>query len=214
MRSFLLICLFVFTALPVAHAMEPQAIAARLQQRYEQTTTLQANFRQETTIAGLAGRSQSAQGTVILKKPGKLRWDYTTPDKQVLICDGDEVLFYVARQKQMMVSNASQYLKDDLTYTFFMGQGSISDDFVVEAMEEELLDGSSHGLKLTPKQEQGQVQTLYLWLDDDFQITHLRIIDHLQSTNDIRLFQIIRNEPVADALFLFVPPKGTEIILQ
>ena len=214
MRCFLLSFSLLLLSSLSAWAMEPMAIATRLQQRYDQTTSLRANFRQTTAVAGFAGRELTAQGTVVLKKPGKLRWDYSTPDKQVLICDGDEVLFYVAKQKQMMVSNATQYLNDDLTYAFFMGQGKLATNFVVEAMADSLLEEASYGLHLIPKQPHGQVQSLNIWLDDDFQIIHLQIIDHLQATNDIRLFHIIRNEPVAADTFLFVPPKGTEIVIQ
>ena len=73
MRCFwlLLFCLLSCFFVAPGWAMDSLTIAAKLQQRYDQTTTLQANFRQTTTVAGFAGREIVAQGTVILKKPGK-----------------------------------------------------------------------------------------------------------------------------------------------
>lgn len=162
----------------------------------------------------MAGRERRGEGTLVVKKPAKLRWDYTAPERQVLICDGDEVTLYVASQQQMIVSNAAQYLQEDLTYAFFIGKGNISSDFMIEPVAAEFAQPDHYGLRLTPKKPHGQVHHLLLWVDTLYQITHIRIVDHLDSVTDIRLAQIQLNNAISDTTFLFVPPKGTEIILQ
>ncbi|MEN8140534.1 MAG: outer membrane lipoprotein carrier protein LolA [Thermodesulfobacteriota bacterium] len=213
-HSPLLIFLLLLLAPFPAFALEPLEIAAAIQGKYEGTAALTAHFEQESAIAGLGGRKQLGQGTLAVKKPGKLRWDYKLPAPQVLICDGEEVSLYLAQDKQMIVSRAEEYLNEDLTYAFFVGKGNISKDFKVEGMPPELAEPGHHGLRLTPNRHHGQVQYLLLWVDEAMQITHIRIVDHLQSTTDIRLSQIRLNGELSDSLFDFAPPKGTEIILQ
>lgn len=212
--AFTLIFLLSVTFGSAALALEPEEIAKEIQQYYEQTSTLQANFEQRTTLAGMAGRARLGGGTLVVKKPGKLRWDYLQPDKQVLICDGDEVSFYVAKQQQLIISKAAQYLQEDLTYKFFVGDGNLLHDFEVKAMAAEQQGSARFGLQLTPKTSHGQVHHMLLWLDEHFQIKRLQIVDHLESLTDIRFTNLSRNKPVSDSTFLFVPPQGTEIVLQ
>src|SRR5262245_41603431 len=63
-------------------------LVARVQQRYDRTTHLRARFQQETHMAGF-DQVQTGEGQVYIRKPGMMRWDYSKPERQVIIANGE-----------------------------------------------------------------------------------------------------------------------------
>lgn len=206
---------FLFVSIQPAHGFDAENIARQVQEKYDAITSIEAQFQQRTTLSGLSGRTQTGSGVMVIQKPGQLRWDYETPRRQILVCDGEDVSFYLAREKQLIVSKASTYLDEDLTYTFFTGRGNLRTDFLIEAAQEELAEPGSYCLRLTPKKPHGQVNHLFLWVaEESFDMKRIRLVDHLESITDISFTNMVFNKTFADSFFLFVPPPGTEIILQ
>jgi outer membrane lipoprotein carrier protein len=191
-------------------AATPSELAQKLQTRYEETRTMSADFKQSTSVP-MTTRKRLGAGTVVISKPGRIRWDYLTPDRQVLISDGKQVFMYVANSEQMMVQPVTQYINSDVTYAFFTGTGNITRDFKVLPPEREG-DASLKAVKLVPRSEHPQVDYLHIWMDDDFMVRRLEIVDHFGSITDLVFSNIRRNEPVPPETFRFTPPPGTEII--
>lgn len=104
-----------------AFGAEPDAeeIARRTQEIYEKTTSFKADFLQISSISGIRHRDRRGSGTMVIQKPGLLRWDYTSPSKQVLVSDGEMFSLYFSAENQMIVTPAREYLKEDITYNFF-----------------------------------------------------------------------------------------------
>ncbi len=217
MSSIRVVGFIVFFLLPLqpAFAFEAENVARRVQEKYDALTSIEAGFEQLTTLSGLSGRTQKGSGRLVIQKPGKLRWDYDQPSRQVLVCDGDEVSFYLEKERQLIVSKATAYLAEDLTYAFFTGRGNLLTDFLIEAAPQGLAEPGSYCLRLTPKKSHAQVHHLFLWVDDtSYDLRRIRLVDHLESVTDISFRNMVFNKEFADSFFLFVAPKGTEIILQ
>jgi outer membrane lipoprotein carrier protein len=222
--TLLLIALWAsFQSLPPAAAAEdPHSIALKLQAVYEDTAGLVADFRQHTVMS-MGNRGKSGSGTVVFLKPGRMRWDYYAPDRQILISDGRTITMYFEKNKQMIVTAAKEYLQSDVTYAFFAGRGNIMEDFTISAADE-LEDSATAGqvIKLVPKVAQPQISRLYVWVAlDTSLITRIRMVDHFDTVTDLYFDNIKRfrakdtKEPVLDPqLFTFTPPPGTEIIHQ
>jgi len=82
------ILLLALLVLPCgARGVEVQEIIRKVQARYDATDDLTADVTQEMTIASLA-KTTSAHGTVMFKKPGKMRWELDSEDPQVIVADG------------------------------------------------------------------------------------------------------------------------------
>ena len=111
-----------------ANELSPSEMAARLQATYDKTTSFTADFAQTTSMK-LSRRSREGKGSMVIRKPGMMRWDYQQPDRQVLICDGEEMLMYFAGAEQMIVMPAQEYLQSDVTYAFFTGKGPQGRDY-------------------------------------------------------------------------------------
>jgi len=222
----LLICLLLPSlSLSAGNTEYPEDIAARLQKKYDQMRSLTFTFNQQSQ-GQVSGRPRTGSGTALFYKTGKtsrMRWNYSTPDEQVLISDGTTFSMYFAELRQMIVTPADS-LESDLTYTFFSGRGRIADKFHIlppdeEFNEQEVKPGQPKIIKLVPKEPQSQVQAIHLWVDDDSLIRRIEIRDHFDTVTILTLSKIEidtiggSSSEVAK-LFAFTPPEDTEIIHQ
>ena len=199
-----------------AAELSPAEVAKRLQETYAGTLTMKADF-QQVTVSLMSRRQKLGAGRLALKKPGLMRWDYHEPDHQVLVCDGETISMYFAREAQMIITPAQQYLEADVIYSFFAGTGDISRDFEVYPPAEEDLDEMSwaYQIKIIPKQVHPQVDFINIWADPQtFLLQRIKVTDKFGSVTDISFTNIERNIEVADDIFYYMPPEGTEIIQQ
>ncbi len=203
--------------------LSPSEIASRLQKSYDSANTISADFKQITTMS-LTRRQRTGAGTMLFMRPGRMRWDYLVPDKQILISDGSTFYMYLEKSNQMIISSAKEYLQSDVTYSFFSGTGDILRDFDVQFTENgKESEEMAYGIKLTPKKPHPQVTTLYMWVDhESFMINHLQIIDHFDTITDLffsdikvnKSFSEAHKKKIDDKLFTITPPPETEIIRQ
>jgi outer membrane lipoprotein carrier protein len=204
---------FVETA-ALAADLTPMEVAQKIQATYAKTKSLRADFNQ-TTNSRMNGRERHGSGTMVLVKPGLMRWDYQEPDQQVLVCDGQKISMYFSKEKQMMVTPAKEYLENDVTYAFFTGKGDLQRDFIVAGPEEEdIVEANQpYELKLTPKQNHPQIDFINLWVDrSTFLLKRLKVTDKFGTVTDIVFSNVVTNQEIPSSLFHFTPPKGTEII--
>lgn len=198
-----------------AGTLTPLEIAQRIQETYEKTTSFKAEFLQTSSVSDMERRQRRGSGTMVIQKPGLLRWDYVSPDKQVLVSDGKNFSLYFAAENQMIVTPAKEYLQEDVTYNFFSGKGNLLQDFEVSAIPGDPQKPGILSIMLVPKKTHAQVATLNVWVDEGtFLVNRLEILDHLGSVTNLMLFNTGVNKPVPAEYFHFTPPAGTEIIEQ
>jgi len=218
-RQFLLFALALLSPLFLCHSvvaaeLTPLAIAQKIQETYAKTQTLRADF-QQTTSSRMSTRERLGSGTMVLAKPGLMRWDYSEPDQQVFVCDGEKISMYFAKERQMMITPAKDYLESDVTYSFFTGKGDIQRDFVVAGPEEEdIVEAkAAYELKLTPKQGHPQIDYINLWVDrETFLLNRLKVTDKFGTVTDLVFSKVVTNQEAPATTFHFTPPEGTEII--
>jgi outer membrane lipoprotein carrier protein len=83
----------VFLLLTLIGSMDSKVIVTRLEARYRAAKTLQASFLERYTDNGRLVRVEA--GTAYFRRPGKMRWEYETPEKNLFLVDGKTVWFYV-----------------------------------------------------------------------------------------------------------------------
>src|SRR6267378_598196 len=82
-----------FFFLTVTNNLDVEAVVARLQARYHSARTLQATFLERYRENGRVVRVEA--GTAYFRRPGKMRWEYQAPEKNVFLVDGKTAWFYV-----------------------------------------------------------------------------------------------------------------------
>ena len=86
------LCFLGLLLLPIG-ASEPKELASRMEARYRSAKTLQATFLERYTENGNVLRSEA--GTAYFRRPGKMRWEYERPEKDLFLVDGKTAWFYV-----------------------------------------------------------------------------------------------------------------------
>jgi outer membrane lipoprotein carrier protein len=215
-----LTALLFLPTLVSAQTIDVHEVARKLQKTYEQAQTVVADFNQ-TTAMKFSSRVRQGSGTMIFQKPGRMRWDYMTPDNQVLISDGETISMYFEKNNQMIVSDAREYLQSDVTYSFFAGTGDILKDFEIGEPDFTNNLANSFLIKLIPKSSHPHVSSIHAWIaNDTFLIMHLQIVDHFDTVTDL-FFNNMQidsdhygSRDINEGLFFFKPPANTEIIEQ
>ena len=80
-----------------ASASDLRTLARAVDDHYNHLRSLQAEF---TEVYRGAGADRMESGTLWLKKPGKMRWEYRSPKDKLFLSDGKDAWFYVPGDKQ------------------------------------------------------------------------------------------------------------------
>ena len=194
-------------------ALGPEAVVARVQSRYERTMRLQARFRQETRVPGF-DQVQTGEGQVWILKPGMMRWDYTKPERQTIIANGETLWIYLPEDRQVIRDHINHSLGTRTPALFLAGQARLTDVFMVARTspqgpsEEGLLQ-----LELTPKGEALPYTQVYLGIDPSSYLVKLvRVIDAVGNMTAMWFSDIDTEAPVAPSLFQFHVPPGVEVM--
>ena len=214
-------------AIPASGSETSAEVAERLQNYYSQVESLSFSFIQ-TTKGQMIGRPKTGRGNGLFVRTDtgeKMRWNYNSPDRQVLISDGKTISMYFEELNQMIIAPVDQG-QADILFSFFAGQGPLENSFTILDSEPALTDvaeGSSTDLKviyLVPKDSDSQITIIHLYVTTESHIRRIEFIDHFDTRTTINIsnisvdpFQPGQHEEI-EQLFSFTPPEGTEIIRQ
>ena len=192
-----------------AFALNPDETVSAVQKRYDATTSLKAKFIQKSYLK-VMGQSQIAEGDVIIKKPGRMKWTYSAPDPQLLISDEEFLWLYLPEDKQATRMKIESVYSSNTPALFLAGKGKLTRTFNVgQVLEQE----TSYKITLFPKEEEQNIDHLVLVADKkNFQILGSSVYDKLGNHTEMRFTEIQVNPTLNDNQFLFKAPAGVEII--
>ena len=103
-------------------------MARSLQQRYQGIRDFSADFVQ-TYRGGVLRTQTTERGTVAVKKPGRMRWVYTAPERKEFVSDGQKIYFYLPQDNRCMVTDVPPDDQATTPALFLAGKGDIASDF-------------------------------------------------------------------------------------
>src|SRR5215475_14466321 len=111
---------------PLCGQTDVHAIADKVDQRYNHMQTLEAQFAESYSGAGM---TRKESGTLLLKKPGRMRWDYVEPRPKMFLTDGSTAWFYVPGENQVRRMPVKQL--DDLRspLRYLLGKTKLEKEF-------------------------------------------------------------------------------------
>ena len=184
-----------------------------LEGAYGKMNDLKAEFTQ-TAFNKSLNQSIPAQGTVYLKKGGKLRWEYSDPTPQEIVSDGKTLWVYTPTLSQVNVGPAPEALSGPAG-SFLSGLGKLREHFAVRFLNPaEPRDKEGNvALDLTPKQSLPTMTRLILSVDPkSWEARRAVIYDQFENTVTMQFSKITVNTGLADKLFTFVAPKGVATV--
>jgi outer membrane lipoprotein carrier protein len=178
----------------------------RLDDRLQRTADLQARFVQTYRSVTL-GREVVERGTMSLKRPGRMRWDYEGPEKKTFVSDGKSFYFYVPQDRQVIVREQTGNAQG-------VAGLLLSGKRLIEQFEPGLETGPSGlaRLRLVPRKPDPDVERIFLDVDASFGIRAIEIEDAQGNRSRFELAGIRENVGLSDKLFRFDVPHGVEVI--
>lgn len=184
-------------------------LAAGVQRRYASVRDFTADFT-HVYQGGVLRQKTTERGTLAIKKPGRMRWTYTAPEKKEFVSDGTKIYSYIPADRQVMVNDVPPGGGDTTAALFLAGRGDLTKDFTA------VLDGqtpTSYRLKLTPKRRQQDFDTLTIQVrKESLQIEALVAQDRQGGTSTFTFANLKENVGLPDSRFVFKIPRGVQVV--
>ncbi len=185
-----------------------------MEARYNHIETLKAQFVELYRTAETASDREEA-GTLYLKKPGRMRWEYTRPEVKLFVSDGKEVYFYVPADRQVTRMSAAESVDLRAPMRFLLGRLNLKREFarLEWARDFAPLDPGNPVLRLWPKkQDEERFRQLLVEVDPWSRIRRLVVYAVDGSRTEFRLGGEQENLPLDARLFQFSIPPGVEVV--
>ena len=200
-------------ALPLplsAQAPSAQHVAASLQARYDKIRDFSADFTQQYE-SGVLKRKMTERGKVQVKKPGKMRWDYSAPERKLFVSDGSRIYLWVPADNQVTTSPVPSQDEATTAVLFLVGKGDLTRDFNVRFGEK--APAGTYALRLDPRLPERDYDWLELVVDQkSLQIRSLTAADRQGGQSTFHFSNFRENTGISDSTFEFKIPKGADVI--
>ncbi len=190
-----------------ADARLARSILQRVEERQAHTNDLVARFSQSYR-SGMLGREITERGVLLVKRPGRMRWEYKDPERKLFVSDGRTFYFYVPADKQVIVSEQDE--RRSLAARLLSGKGDLAQEF--EASLAEPQEQGVLRLRLVPRREQPDVAEALLDVTPAGRIRAIQLEDSQGNRTRFRFEDVRENTGLKDDLFRFEVPKGVEVI--
>jgi outer membrane lipoprotein carrier protein len=210
-----LIAATLVTAGPAAQAppsAPADAVARDLQRKYDQIRDFSADF-VHGYRGGVLRQQATEKGHLLVKKPGKMRWEYTSPEKKLFVSDGRKLYSYIPQDKQVIVSTVPPDDQAPTPVLFLSGKGNITRDFNVAFDNVADAPAGSIALRLSPKKREPDYESLTLVVAPGTLTLRMLITVDAQGGRSAFTFSNLKENPgLADNQFVFRMPRNVEVI--
>jgi outer membrane lipoprotein carrier protein len=192
------------------------AVAQQVQARYQTIKDFTADF-SHTYEGGVLRKRTTERGNVLIKKPGRMRWNYSQPEQKVFVSDGLKIYAYVPADRQVTVSSMPADDKASTPILFLVGKGDLVRDFNVsfaEPVAGVTFPADAYALKLTPRTKVPEYEWLILVVDKSHKLQMLVARDSQSGTSTFTFTNLKENVGLKDSQFNFSIPRGADVITQ
>jgi len=205
-------CWLLFVAITIsAQAEDIHQLARAVDDHYNHLRSLQSDF---TEIYRGDGPERVESGTLWLKKPRKMRWEYRSPKEKLFISDGQDVWFYLPAERQLR-KTALRKLDDMRSpVAFLLGKTKLENELqgLSKAVDQSPLEAGNTLLRGVPQAMAGQVSEVQLEITPSGQIVRIVLMEADGATTEFRFAGWKENVEMSDDSFSFTPPRGVETV--
>jgi outer membrane lipoprotein carrier protein len=195
----------------IAAPQNLDALLKTVEARYNRTQSLKLDFSE--SYAGTKRPVQNEAGVLYLRKPGRMRWEYTSPAGKVFISDGKEVVLYDPDDQRAEKSKLKESEDMRAPLAFLLGKLDFRKEFKSLGFR-----GVGSGapfeswIVAEPKSENLAYTKVEFLATPEGEIRRVRITGQDQSQLDFTFTNEQLNAPVAPTLFTFHPPPGVRVV--
>ena len=209
--SLLSICMFPARKAIAGSTPDIHAIAQAVDDHYNHLRSLQAEF---TELYRGNGMDRSESGTVWLKKPRKMRWEYRSPREKLFLSDGQSAWFYVPGERQARKEPFKKLEDLRSPLGFLLGKTKLEKELrgISLAVDVPPLNPQDVVLRGVPTGMGDQINEVLLEITPDNRIARIILEGTDDATTEYRFSEQKENVTVSDQRFRFDPPPGVETI--
>jgi outer membrane lipoprotein carrier protein len=194
-----------------AWAADVKELASAVDAHYNRLKSLQAEFTE--TYRG-AGMDRTETGTLWLKKPGKMRWEYRSPSEKLFVSNGRDAWFFVPADRQARKESAKKLEDVRSPLAFLLGKTKLEKELRGLSLAPDVtpLEPNNVVLRGIPQAFADQISEIVLEVSPSDQIVRIMIQSVDGSTTEYRFTDQKEDVAVLDSRFEFKPPAGTETV--
>ena len=186
-------------------------IMDKVEKKYD-VVDFSSYFVQESTLKAM-DITDVASGSIFVKRPGMMRWEYDKPDKQTIVTDGKKLWVYKPDDNQVMIGKAPSFFGDGKGAGFLSDMKLIREKFTVY-FEKEKSD-HDYVIKLLPKEQTVGIAEIYLAVSKTtFKIKKIITRNEYDDETIIELINSKFNLNLDESFFRFIVPEGTDVIMM
>ena len=192
-------------------AADVKTVAAAIDTHYNHLHSLQAEFVE--TYRG-SGMERTESGTLSLKKPGKMRWEYRSPRAKLFVSDGKDAWFYVPDDRQARKTSAKKLEDIRSPLAFLLGKTKLEKELqgLSLARDKEPLQPGNIVLRGVPRGLSDRISEILVEVTPEHQIARIVIQEADGPSTEYRFGEMKEDAPMKDAEFQFKVPAGTETV--
>jgi outer membrane lipoprotein-sorting protein len=198
---------FIAALTPLAQGEPtPTDLVEKVQQRYDQTQSLKAHFSQETRSQA-ARLGTSARGTLYLRRPKAMRWNYVEPRQWFLVID-DKTYHYSPEANTVY----EQTIALPEVFNLFSGLERVKETFNIARLPDSPGPPTRQMLELLPRDPEFPVARVILWIEPHSHlVVRVKTEDPLGNINEITLSRIELDSVLDPSLFQLKIPEGAKL---
>ncbi len=207
----LLIAPLTLTHLDAATPPDVKSVAAAVDAHYNHLHSLEAEF---TEVYRGSGMDRTESGTLWLKKPGKMRWEYRSPKEKLFVSNGKDAWFYVPDDRQARKESAKKLEDVRSPLAFLLGKTKLEKELhgLSLAPDIEPLTAGNVVLRGVPSALSDQINEIVLEVTPESHIARLMIQGVDGATTEYRFANQKEDVAIGDGRFDFKAPAGTEVV--
>jgi outer membrane lipoprotein carrier protein len=190
-------------------APKPEDIIAGVEKRHS-GSGFSARFTQTSTLKEM-DITDSASGSIFVKHPGMMRWEYENPDRQLFITDSQTLWVFRPEDNQVMVGEAPAFFGSGKGASFLSDMKQLRENFTIrhEQMDTDLF----YVLTLTPKMQKMDVSVIYLSISKTmYDIVQIATLNSYGDETRIVFHDLRFNQGYDNNFFKFDIPAGTDVL--
>jgi outer membrane lipoprotein carrier protein len=211
LRFAAMICLAVAVGALPGRAADVKVLAAAVDAHYNHLQSLEAGF---TEVYQGAGMERTETGTLWLKKPGKMRWEYRSPREKLFVSDGRDAWFYVPGDRQARKTAAKKLDDARSPLAFLLGKTKLEKELQGLSLAPDVASGQAGNVVLrgVPQAMANRISEILLEITADHQIARIVVQEVDGSKTEYRFDAMKEDVVIGDGRFEFKPPAGTETV--
>ena len=199
------------TLLRASVAADVKTLAAAVDAHYNHLRSLHAEF---TEVYRGSGMDRTESGTLWLKKPGKMRWEYRSPKEKLFVSNGKDAWFYVPDDRQARKTEAKKLEDIRSPLAFLLGKTKLEKELQGLSLAPDVtpLQPGNVVLRGVPQTLADRISEVMVEVTPAHQIARIVIQEVDGAVTEYRFDEMKEDVAIGDARFQFKPPAGTETV--